>query len=127
MALTEASVPVEIRREKAEGPAGAGSALTIVWSSGEQVTINSVILRRNCPCANCIEKNKQSGVEPVSPPKLAGRASLRVIAATMDQAVNLTEVWPIGNYAIGLRFGDGHDSGIYSYALLRELSGRAGK
>ena len=28
---------------------------------------------------------------------------------------------PVGNYAYSLTFSDGHDTGIYTYDLLREL------
>jgi DUF971 family protein len=30
----------------------------------------------------------------------------------------------VGNYAIRFEFSDGHRTGLYSYALLRELHGR---
>ena len=35
--------------------------------------------------------------------------------------VGIRAVEPVGNYAIRLIFDDGHDSGIYSWATLREL------
>lgn len=35
--------------------------------------------------------------------------------------VNITAIEPIGNYAVTLRFNDGHDTGIYSWSLLKEL------
>jgi DUF971 family protein len=35
--------------------------------------------------------------------------------------VNLRGIEPIGNYAVQLQFDDGHDSGIYSWTLLRQL------
>lgn len=35
--------------------------------------------------------------------------------------VNITAIEPVGRYAVRLRFSDGHDSGIYSWDLLREL------
>jgi DUF971 family protein len=28
---------------------------------------------------------------------------------------------PVGNYAYSIEFSDGHDSGIYTFELLREL------
>lgn len=37
------------------------------------------------------------------------------------QDVGISAVEPVGNYAIGLVFDDGHDSGIYSWATLRKL------
>ena len=35
--------------------------------------------------------------------------------------VNITDIEPVGNYAVVLRFSDGHDTGIYSWELLYEL------
>lgn len=35
--------------------------------------------------------------------------------------VNIERLEPVGNYAVRLVFDDGHDSGIYSWATLREL------
>jgi len=36
--------------------------------------------------------------------------------------VTVTGIHPVGHYAIQLDFDDGHDSGIYSWELLRELT-----
>jgi DUF971 family protein len=35
--------------------------------------------------------------------------------------VELKNVAVVGNYAVSLSWGDGHDTGIYSYRYLREL------
>jgi len=35
--------------------------------------------------------------------------------------VNIAGIEPVGNYAVQLRFDDGHDSGIYSWSVLHEL------
>jgi DUF971 family protein len=35
--------------------------------------------------------------------------------------VSITDIRPVGNYAIALSFSDGHDSGIYSWDLLYKL------
>ena len=35
--------------------------------------------------------------------------------------VKISRLDPVGNYAIRIVFDDGHDSGLYSWALLREL------
>ncbi len=37
------------------------------------------------------------------------------------QDVNIEQVEPIGNYAVRIRFTDGHDTGIYSWSLLDQL------
>jgi DUF971 family protein len=35
--------------------------------------------------------------------------------------VNIRAIEPIGNYAVLLRFDDGHETGLYSWSLLRQL------
>lgn len=37
------------------------------------------------------------------------------------QDVSITDIRPVGNYAIALTFSDGHNSGIYSWDLLYKL------
>jgi DUF971 family protein len=37
------------------------------------------------------------------------------------QDVGIVGIEPIGNYALRLKFDDGHDTGLYSWALLYEL------
>ena len=38
--------------------------------------------------------------------------------------VRITDVQPVGRYAVKLVFDDGHDSGLYDWGLLRELGDR---
>ncbi len=40
---------------------------------------------------------------------------------TGKEDVGITDIRPVGNYAIALTFSDGHDSGIYSWDLLYKL------
>jgi DUF971 family protein len=35
--------------------------------------------------------------------------------------VNIAAIEPIGNYAVVLRFNDGHETGIYTWSFLKEL------
>ena len=46
---------------------------------------------------------------------------LTVIEHTATEQLNLTEIWGIGNYALGIAWADGHSSGIYSFEYLYEL------
>ena len=38
--------------------------------------------------------------------------------------VAVTEIEPVGNYAVRLKFDDGHDTGIYSWSYLYECGDR---
>ncbi len=37
------------------------------------------------------------------------------------ERVNITDIQPVGNYAVILHFDDGHNTGIYSWTLLHTL------
>ncbi|QWF69604.1 DUF971 domain-containing protein [Methylomonas paludis] len=43
------------------------------------------------------------------------------ILQTGKEDVTITDIRPVGNYAIALTFSDGHNSGIYSWDLLYKL------
>ncbi|MDH3746780.1 MAG: DUF971 domain-containing protein [Gammaproteobacteria bacterium] len=40
---------------------------------------------------------------------------------TGKEGVEITAVEPVGHYAVRLLFSDGHDTGLYAWAYLREL------
>ncbi len=112
MPLLKTSVPIEVKREPEKG-------LKITWSSGETMLFPSEFLRKNCPCATCLEERGDTGHQK---PLSGGRNRLQIIEATTEQQTKLEKVSAVGNYAIGITWGDKHDSGIYSFNLLRELS-----
>ena len=87
-----------------------GSELAISWNDGKESFLNLELLRRACPCAAC-------GGEPDVLGRVA-RPSVSYVPASFD----LTGFQVIGGYALQLRWGDGHDSGIYSFAYLKRLA-----
>lgn len=105
------TTPTEIRRD---GTAG----LTITWLDGAQTRIPSDVLRRECPCASCKEKR---GDTSHAKPLTTKKRSLAIVESSLDQELTLQEIWGVGQYALGMRWGDGHDSGIYPFSLLREI------
>jgi DUF971 family protein len=52
------------------------------------------------------------------------KRGLAVIQNTIEEQLELKEIWAVGQYALGMRWGDGHDSGIYPFSLLFELGKR---
>ena len=112
-AMNQSSLtPSEIRRD---GTAG----LVITWRDGSSSKLSSEVLRRGCPCAECKEKR---GDTTHAKPLTGKRRSLSIVESTVDQGLSLEEIWGVGQYALGIRWGDGHSSGIYPFALLRELA-----
>jgi len=35
--------------------------------------------------------------------------------------IAITRIWSVGNYALGIAFSDGHDTGIYTFKSLRAM------
>lgn len=105
-------LPTEIKRLGSDG-------LKITWQDGKVCTLSSRVLRQNCPCAVCKEERGDgSHAKPLTPKK---SSMLKVVSSTIEEELQLEEVQGVGNYAISLRWGDGHHTGIYQFSLLREL------
>jgi len=94
----------ESDREKPKGvraPHGARD-LEITWGDGKKIIYPHEILRGFCPCAGC---QGHSG-------------HIRFVPG---QNLDLRDLEQVGNYALGLTWADGHNSGIYSFRYLRAL------
>ncbi|MFT7404779.1 gamma-butyrobetaine hydroxylase-like domain-containing protein [Zhongshania sp.] len=78
--------------------------LELSYANGEQFSLNSEFLRVHSPSAEV--RGHGAGQETLQTGKLK---------------VEITELIPVGNYALQLVFSDGHDSGIFSWTYLREL------
>src|SRR5436190_589972 len=103
--------PIEIRRLGTTG-------LSITWSDNSSGTISSEILRKNCPCAECrMKRGEDSHSAPLTPKK----SLLTVIEHTREESISLESISSVGQYAISIRWGDGHETGIYTFSLLRSL------
>jgi DUF971 family protein len=85
--------------------------LLIAWSDGQRRRYRFKALRDACPCATCREK-RSAPQDPLLLPML-GAGELA--------PVQILGMKPVGNYAYTIAFSDGHDTGIYSFELLREL------
>ena len=97
------------RPTRIRSPHGA-TATEIEWSDGSKTRLDHVLLRGCCPCAVC---QGHSG-------------SIRWVDGTENLTpvnLELRSIVPVGNYALGLTWGDGHDSGIYTFAYLERLAG----
>ena len=86
--------------------------LLITWSDGQTRRHMFSELRDACPCATCREKRKQTE----QPANL-----LPVLSAEEAQPLDITGMKPVGSYAYTIAFSDGHDTGIFSFELLRTL------
>jgi DUF971 family protein len=103
---------LEIKRVESKG-------LQVTWSD-KSVFLSSQILRSNCPSAiSRAQRGDQSHDKPLTTPK---KSALKVLSASLDEELDLKKIWSVGSYAIGIEWGDGHNTGIYTFDFLRELS-----
>lgn len=93
--------PVEIRVKRAE------RRLEIDFDDGQSFAVPAELLRVESPSAEV------QGHGPGGKTLVPGKRSVGIAA-----------VEAVGNYAIRIRFDDGHDTGIFSWTYLRELGER---
>ena len=82
-------------------------AILLRYKDGKQIVLDNRQVRLACQCAVCV--NEMTGKKMLNP------AQVRLDIAPK-------EITPLGNYAVGINWNDGHSSGIYPYTLLKELA-----
>jgi DUF971 family protein len=82
--------------------------LIVQWDEENTDEILLTSVRWNCPCAYCSEARKDAETEHFT--------------VFHKEELTVEEIIPVGNYAIKIRWGDGHDMGIYTFELLKKLA-----
>lgn len=77
--------------------------LDLTTAGGDDVRLPAGRLREACKCAHCIRA------------RIDGRFPERF------DGIAITQISPVGGYAINIAFSDGHARGIYPWSLLLEL------
>jgi len=90
--------PVELRLDKAK------TTLTAAFDTGESYALAAEYLRVESPSAE-VQGHSAAGKQIV----------------TGKEAVRIEALEPVGNYAVRIRFDDGHDTGLFSWDYLLEL------
>lgn len=80
--------------------------LGIVWSDGHQSLFNVRNIRLKCRCAHCVD-------EWTREPLLKGES--------IPQDIRPRRIESVGRYALKFEWSDGHDTGFYTFELLRSL------
>lgn len=83
------------------------SEISIKWSDETENRFNAADLRRACPCAGCV--NEWTGEKILKTENIAEDLSFDSISI-------------VGRYALNFRFSDSHDTGIFSFKFLKELT-----
>ena len=87
-----------------------GEELGIRWNDGSESYLSLDLLRQACPCAAC-------GGEP----DVLGNV-VRPRVEHTPASFELRGWQLVGGYAWQPQWGDGHNTGIYSYQYLRRLA-----
>jgi DUF971 family protein len=82
--------------------------IDITWLDQHHSSYGFEFLRWECPCAICRGEGGVPGV-------LASTDRLTL------QQTTLTDMGPVGNYAMSITWEDGHSTGIYSWDFLRRI------
>ncbi|MDH5751541.1 MAG: DUF971 domain-containing protein [Deltaproteobacteria bacterium] len=80
--------------------------LKIEWGDGVVAHYPFFYLRDLCPCAACVDE-------------ISGEKILD--SSTIPGDIHVTGAEYVGNYALRVNWSDGHDTGIYTFASLREM------
>ncbi len=88
-----------------------GDALAIKWPDGGESFIDLETLRRKCPCAGCQGERDVMGTLHKGPERPLTPASFKLL-----------RLENVGTYALQPVWGDGHNSGIYSFEYLRKIA-----
>jgi len=79
--------------------------LTISFPESDPVELSAELLRVLSPSA-----------------EVRGHGPGQEVLQTGKQGVSITDMQPIGHYAVQLSFDDGHSSGLYTWAYLAQLA-----
>ena len=81
-----------------------GSKLTVVPAKGDPYDLNAEMLRVMSPSA-----------------EVQGHSAEQRVTVGGKIAVKISELRPVGNYAVRIVFDDGHDTGLFTWPYLSEL------
>jgi len=91
--------PVKLKFRKSD------QSLAIVFDDGKSFAIPYKLLREESPSAE--NKGHGNGPPPPQPP--------------VPEDIRVDGADPVGRYAVRLKFSDGHNTGLYTWQLLRQL------
>jgi len=86
-----------------------GNELAIAWADGSESYIKLETLRKACPCAHCQGE-----------PDARGKLIRPIVQLKLESFV-LKKYELVGGYAFKPLWGDHHNTGLYSYDLLKQL------
>lgn len=86
-----------------------GNELAIAWNDGRETYHPLEQLRRDCPCATCKGE-----------PDATGKVYVPNINYDPNRSFTVKSWRIIGGYAIAPTWGDGHETGLYTFDSFRK-------
>jgi DUF971 family protein len=100
--MTLAPTALDLKKDK---------GLTIAWNDGVSSYYSIAYLRKFSPSADMRVLREEMATNPLTIlPSTQTHGPLTALGAEL-----------VGNYALRIRFSDGHDTGIYTWEYLREI------
>lgn len=99
MKNADTPVPTELTLKKSE------RCLGVTFADGLSAQLSAEFLRVHSPSA-----------------EVTGHSAGEGILVTGKEAVGIERIEPVGRYAVRIVFDDGHDSGLYSWRVLHDMS-----
>lgn len=91
------------------------SLLVVPWDDGHRSEYPLSLLREGCPCVEC-----RGGHDQMGRPPDVDQLLLTIPLAKVKSYV-VTRLAPVGNYGLQPEWSDGHNTGLYTWAYLRDL------
>lgn len=101
-----ATEPVDIRYDNAR------QRLEISWADGQESAYAYEFLRWHCPCAQCAGEMGMPG-------------ELQFVESLRPEQYQLGSIELVGHYALRPTWRDGHDTGLFAFDRLREMTDEA--
>jgi DUF971 family protein len=84
-----------------------GGKIHFTWANDVTRSFDLKYFRKECPCANC--KGETILYTTFKPQK---------ISIEKPEMYKIAAIAPVGDYAVQIRWKDGHDTGIYSWSYI---------
>ena len=90
-----------------------GRRMRFVWADGRRSDFDWEYLRWRCPCATCSGEGEFAG-------ELKSRTSFSA------EEIQMVDLELVGRYAVKPTWGNGHDTGLFTFRNLRHLAEQDG-
>ncbi len=92
--------------------------LLVEWTDGRESFYPVALLRKLSPSAEMRKLREEQAKNPLT---VLPASVSRALSVGGGVALRAESAELVGNYALRIRFSDGHETGLYTWAYLREI------